>query len=334
MTDSSASDSPLESVASETGARTTEVFSLLGNETRLAILLALWEAFEPFPEGRWDPTGGNAMRFSDLRDRVGIRQGAQFNYHLEKLVGTFVRKSEGGYELMPAGNKIVRTIIGITDRDKPALEPSEVDIPCPLCGGGTAITYQDQRLFWICTECDGYVATSDEYPPAVLLGALATPAIQRDRSPGETFAAIRTKIYHDYAMRIAGICPECSGRVEHRIHVCDDHALEDDEPCSACDRRYDPAVRFVCIVCKHWNETSFTEVAMRHPAVAAFCWEHDIELGYRRTETTSWFEEYADHEQKLVSTDPVHVRVTIRHGGEEIGLTLDDELDVLEVCDG
>lgn len=331
MERSGTTDSPLESVADETGTRTTELFSLLSNETRLAILLALWEAFDPFPDGTWDPTGGNAVSFSALRDRVGVRQGAQFNYHLDKLVGTFVRKSADGYELTPAGNEIVRTVIGLAGLEDSPLESSEIDIPCPLCGAATAITYRDQRLFRVCTDCDGYVTTSDEYPAAVLLATLATPAIARNRSPDETFAATRTKIYHDYAMRIAGICSECSGRVEHRVHVCDDHAAEGEKPCFTCDRRYDPAVRFVCTVCAHWNETSFTEVAMRHPAVTAFCWEHDIELGYLSTDTTRWFEEYADHAQELRSTDPIRVRVTIRHDGAAVGLTLDEELNVLEV---
>lgn len=171
-------------------------------------------------------------------------------------------------------------------------------------------------------------------PSAVLLATLATPAILRNRSPGEGFAATRTKIYHEYAMWIAGVFPECTGRVEHRVHVCDDHAPETGEPCPTCDRRYDPAVRFACTVCKHWNETSFTEVAMRHPAVAAFCWEQGIELGYARSDTTSWFEEHADHEQELRSRDPVRVRVAIRHEGETVGLTLDEALEVLEVSDG
>jgi DNA-binding transcriptional ArsR family regulator len=47
-----------------------EAFAVVGNETRLAILEALWRS----PE--------RPVTFSDLRRRVGMRDSAQFNYHL------------------------------------------------------------------------------------------------------------------------------------------------------------------------------------------------------------------------------------------------------------
>lgn len=88
-------ESPLEALAGGAGAEATEAFSLLGNEARLAVLLALWDAAEPFDEaGSWDPAEGNAVPFSELRDRVGMRDSGQLNYHLGELEGHFVEQTD------------------------------------------------------------------------------------------------------------------------------------------------------------------------------------------------------------------------------------------------
>lgn len=47
-----------------TGNRASEAFSILSDETRLSVLLALWEAFGPV-------AANNAVSFSDLRERLG-----------------------------------------------------------------------------------------------------------------------------------------------------------------------------------------------------------------------------------------------------------------------
>ena len=64
MVSSDASESPLTTAAGAVGPETTEAFGLLANETRLAIMLALWEAYDPHAED-------NAVGFTELRGRVG-----------------------------------------------------------------------------------------------------------------------------------------------------------------------------------------------------------------------------------------------------------------------
>ena len=58
-----------------------DAFELLGNETRVRILQTLGTADEPVP-------------FSELHDRVGLRDSGQFNYHLDRLVGHFLQKTD------------------------------------------------------------------------------------------------------------------------------------------------------------------------------------------------------------------------------------------------
>ena len=37
----------------------------------------------------------------------------------------------------------------------------------------------------------------------------------------------------------------------------------------------------------------------------------------------------SDHEQELVSAEPPRVRVTVRYGGDELRLTIDESMNVL-----
>ena len=73
-------------------AAATDTFTLLSNETRVRIVVAL-DASEA------------GLRFSELRARVGVRDAGRFNYHLERLRGRLVTKSDDGYVLTPAGER-------------------------------------------------------------------------------------------------------------------------------------------------------------------------------------------------------------------------------------
>jgi DNA-binding transcriptional ArsR family regulator len=56
-----------------------EAFSVVANETRLSILEALWRA----PH--------SPVSFSELRQRVGMADSAQFNYHLGRWCRTSLK---------------------------------------------------------------------------------------------------------------------------------------------------------------------------------------------------------------------------------------------------
>lgn len=75
-------------------------FDLLGDETRLRIVRAL-AAADPEPR-----------RFSDLRARVGTADTGRFNYHLNRLRGDLVEKTDEGYVLTPAGRRLAGVVTG------------------------------------------------------------------------------------------------------------------------------------------------------------------------------------------------------------------------------
>jgi len=75
-----------------------ETFSLLSDETRVRILVALSQAAD-------DP-----VSFSDLRSRVGVDDSGQFNYHLDRLCERLVTKTDDGYLLTDSGEAVARLL--------------------------------------------------------------------------------------------------------------------------------------------------------------------------------------------------------------------------------
>ncbi|MFB6295706.1 MAG: hypothetical protein ABEH66_02560 [Halobacteriales archaeon] len=319
--------SPLEVAAASVGESATETFELLGNETRLAILLALWEAYEPHGD---DP----AVSFSDLRERVGLRDSGQFNYHLGKLNGQFVESTGEGYQLHPVGLRLVQTVIAGTGNEA-SLPPAEIDFPCHLCGGQTALTYEDGWLSHVCTECEGgfedTVRTggllfSEPFPPAAL----------SDRTPEEIFAAGVFKLLQVFVMKLGGVCPICSGRVESRMTVCDDHDASPGELCDACQRSSPVVARWRCTVCKYRGSTSPSGTVVLQPDAVVFYHDHGIDLGYAVNDferAREALQLVRDADETLLSTDPMRVRVTARCDGDELALVLDEQLHAVEALE-
>jgi len=119
-----------------------EAFPVLGDETRLQILRTLGEADTP-------------LVFSELYDRVEYDGTANFNYHLTKLAGLFVRETDEGYTLRRAESRIVEAVLSGAVTDDPVLDRAPVDMPCPMCGGSMEVSYREESIVGHCSECSG-----------------------------------------------------------------------------------------------------------------------------------------------------------------------------------
>ncbi len=111
-----------------------EVFEILGNEIRMGILKALWEAYDPL-------SSANGLSFSALYDAVSVSDSGQFNYHLDRLRGRYVERTDGGYELLPVGLKLVQSVIAGAGQES-RFDSAPVATDCPRgstprghCGG-------------------------------------------------------------------------------------------------------------------------------------------------------------------------------------------------------
>ncbi len=252
-----------------------EAFSVVASETRLAILEALWEAEQ------------RPVRFSDLRGSVGMRDSAQFNYHLDKLTGHFLRKTDEGYDFRHAGKKVVRAVLAGSFNEQPTRGPFEVPGDCVECGAGLVAEYVDETLSIQCVEC-GLFHGEYPFPP----GGLA------DRTDEEIAMAFDQRVRHLHCLAADGVCPECNGRMTTEL-VRDDGDLlglevRVDHVCQRCDHRLHSSVGLGLL--------DQSDVVTAHRA-------HGIELGTRPYWTLPWC--VTDEHTTVLSEDPWRIEVRL-----------------------
>lgn len=310
--DDSPATSP-ESAVQQPGSQAVGAFQRLGNETRLAILVALWEEVEPF-------TDDNAVSFSTLRQRVGLTDSGQFTYHLDQLTDTFVLQTDAGYQLSPTGLHIVAAVIAGTGTSDARLGPVEVEVSCPLCDGPVETHVEDAMMSARCTQCAGL--WNERFGTEGLLFRFGLPpAAIEGRTPTDIFRTTVTYNLNRLRSFRNGVCPVCAGPVEHTFDVCESHP-DTDELCPACNRRHLSEILIACKRCKSGVRDPVFMAALNHPAVTAFLYEHDV-----TTDTDSWeaFALGVSASETLVSTDPLRVRITIPYQDDEVSVLLRGE---------
>jgi len=297
-----------------------EAFQLLSDETRLELLQALWEAY--------DPANPSPMGFADLRERVSADDPGGIHYHLDQLTTHFVRRTEEGYELRESGKRIVRMLQSGTAIDDPEIEPVEVDISCWYCGRQPEWSYREGQRYLECTNCDARCV--DTFPPGVISKSEFPPSGLRDRTPNEINEADRIWGAHRRASVMDGVCPECAGEMPVRsVEVCEDHQPDWDEYqyCETCGSIFWMLVSHVCDGCKYRWRMPTLFYPSREPAVIAFFYDHGVEFDLATYEQRALL---LDFEEELVSLDPLRIQLSIQLDDETLQLTYDERMDVVD----
>jgi hypothetical protein len=271
-----------------------DAFSAVADETRLSILEALWTVETP-------------ARFSEVHREVGLGDSAQFNYHLGKLRGQFVRKVDGGYELRTAGERVVQAILAGSFTEHPRRAVDIAD-PCVRCGATLDAYYEDERLRIACPEC-GHGHGEYPFPPGGL----------HDRTDAEVLAAFDQRVRHLHCLAKDGVCPECNGRVETAIERGGD-----------CCLGASLHAEHVCQQCGHELCSAVGLVLLDQSEVVAFCEAQGIAV----SETPYWRFGWCvdDDPVTVVSEDPWRLRVAVTAGGAALAATVDGDLSVLETA--
>lgn len=327
MANSDTTQTPLDAATGAAGAHVVNALKLLSDETRLTILLALWDGYEPYGPNE-------AMSFSELHDRVAVRDTANFTYHLDKLTEHFVEKTDNGYRLRKGGLILVRTVIAGTGLDEITTAPTELDISCTRCGDARLeISYRDGSIYLTCPECDGFT-TTEEHPRGTIAVFEFNPAGIADRSPSELLAASAIRSRNHFRMMKEGVCPACSGPINASLRLCEDHTSETGNVCPECGQLDSARVRCLCTVCKRKSSRPVEFTVVDHPAVISFYADHGIDIRWN-TEDIEGFVQRAELlwaiEHTIVSIDPVRIRVTIPCDGEELHVLLDESWDVIDI---
>jgi DNA-directed RNA polymerase subunit RPC12/RpoP len=268
-----------------------EAFSILGNETRIAIVQALGET-------------DDSLSFSALRAAVGTRDSGKFNYHLNKLVGSFVRRTEDGYELSYAGYRIIGAIHSGTYRQGDRRE-FDLESICTICGATIEATYENEQVVIRCPGCERQLSGFG-FPPGGF----------EDRTITELTHVFGQYVDGIFSFMLRGICLNCSGKTTGRLIEETERIDDDDAPAYvevACDR------------CGELTTSHVNGYLLHHPAVASFHYDHGVDLD----RADLWnLDLYRNESLRLLSEDPLSVRSIIELDGDRLEIVVEEDLSV------
>lgn len=272
---------------------TQEVFDILSEEVRVEILQVLVDQLKGNPE---NPTLG----FADLRRAVGMRDSGNFNYHLQKLTGTFVTKTDDGYSIGPAGLNVVAALItGVYGEDS-KLGPLELDDQCPACDEPFTASYESGLL---AVECPNGHEFRNALPPGAV----------DDRPLSGIIELLTLKTRQDMELALEGICPSCYAHLDWTADIDVDSEM--------------PEVETQCHRCGIRLEVPIVRRLVQHPTVAMFYHDHAIDVQKRPL----WAPEFYDAVEVSRAPDSEQLQVQVELEGETLTATLDDSLDILEL---
>lgn len=250
------------------------------------------------------------VSFSELRRRVGTRDSGQFNYHLDRLRGTFVRETDSGYELRYPGALLYRTIAAGFFTSRAEVDPFETGSTCFDCGATLRAEYGDGTLEVGCPDC-GREYQGTDFPPS---GAT-------HRSGEELLYAFDQYVRHQLLLLTRGICYWCTGQMAPEIQRRTDPGLSSDGG----------EIVFITRTCEHCGGFLFTlpgESVLYHPAVVSFFHGRGVDV----TERPLWELEFISDPTRTTvhEEEPWRIGVTIACDGDEMEVVVDGTGEVVE----
>ena len=280
-----------------------DAFELLAAEPRMDILQSLVVARRE---------GKTPLSFSELRRDTAIEDSGRFNYHLGKLVGTFVEKTDDGYDLSYAGHAIVAAIIAGTYTGSERKEPQQLADDCVLCGAPITASYTDGELAVRCANDHNLFVTG--FPPGAAAGMDMETLLE--------VASLRT--YQRIEFATTGRCPECFGSLRTTPETTDLGGGEMHLLDSQCER------------CGETFTVSAGNYLVFAPEVVSFYREHGVDVHHERPWTMAvalegrGVDEGGSADATVVSTDPYRLQFDLEEDGDHLLVTLDDRGRVIE----
>jgi hypothetical protein len=273
-----------------------DAFSVVGDESRAAILRALvdYRGEHPDEEG---------MSFMRLKERSGIEDKGNFNYHLDKLVGQFVEKTDDGYRLTGVGGKMAGVLLSGEYSDR--VERVTVGHTCPThdCDAELVVHLQ---AGWTSVRC------TDDHP---LFEIGVPPGTVEAHDPEDllSIAAFYSQQVAD--LHAHGVCVECFGREVGELERVEQAGQQLYCYHSRCSR------------CGFSFRTPPGAIVARHPAVVSLYHDHGVDI----RDEVPWALTFYTWSPKVLAEDPLRLRVTAKVGADSVHLDLDRGGDVVAV---
>jgi DNA-binding transcriptional ArsR family regulator len=285
----------------------TDIFRLLADDTRVDILRAVAVSqYELEQVG----SGATELAFSEIYDRVDVANTSKLSYHLGELTGTYLRKSDDGYSLSHAGERIVRFILSGNHERPESFGPESVEGVCVFCGEEALEAKLSHQFFRIdCTACETQVT-----------GQPITPAQVRTRDGESLVQSVKLRSAEDARQIQQRMCPECGAHLSVDVVAVPESPLPDADSF---------VVASTCEECLREYNIPSTYSVVYHPASIAFHWDRGIDVTARGL----WeFHEYVYEGRwtsEQTSSDPDEYEVVLRHGDDAVRLSLDSTATVV-----
>ena len=279
----------------------TDIFRLLADDTRVDILRAAAVAqYELEQVG----SGAAALAFSEIYDYVEVENTSKLSYHLGELTGTYLRKSDDGYSLTHAGERIVRFILSGNYQQPDSFEPKPVEGVCVFCGEEALEATLSHQFFRIdCSACKKPVT-----------GQPITPAQVETHDDEALIQSIKRQSAEVSKQLRSGMCPECGAHLSTDVIDVSGNPLPDADSflvvstCEKCLREYN---------------SPLTYSVVHHPASIAFHWDRGVDVSSRGI----WeFNEHlyeGDWTSERIESNPDEYEVVLRHENDAVRLRLD-----------
>lgn len=279
-----------------------DAFAILGNEYRSEIIRTLGEE-----QGSEGPRP--QLSFSELYSKAAVDiTTSQFNYHLQKLVGPFIDKTEKGYRLRHEAVTIYRTILAGTYTRNTRIEQFPVGGDCFYCNEPIEARYTDRRFTVLCAACDREYSVTTA-PPSIVEG---------DR--GALLNRMDQYIRHRVLAFSKGVCSICATGLDTQFLPGEELAVSGSE-------QLDVLIHRSCTHCGAQQYMSVGLSLLYNSSLIAFFQERGIDI----TSKPIWELEFAmtDRFVNIRSTDPWEIALCIKQDDDELELVIDNDLSVL-----
>ena len=293
-----------------------EAFTVLGDQARFEILQALGKA-------------DDSVGYSDLFERIEYNDRSNFSYHLDKLVGHFVAKVDGGYALRRPGERVLEAIHSGAVTTDPVRELTRTDRPCPFCSAPIEVGYEQERVTMHCLECQGLFRgedfEDDRFTETGNLGFRPLPPAAVDgRTAGEIHDVSKAWITLTMHAASREICPRCSGRVNHSVAVCDSHDASEGT-CDTCGNRFEARASVTCTNCTFDIRSGIPGYLLTRPEVMAFLIDNEVD-----PIAAGDFHPYAAAKETILSHSPFEAQYIFTVEEDTLTVTVDEDLSVVD----
>jgi len=273
-------------------------FTLLADETRLGIIEAIGDASG---DGEYA-----TLSYSTIREALDGVDPGTLNYHLRQLRGRFVERTDDGYQLSLPGIRVHQALVSRSfDGERRSVEPVEVGEHCESCGEPLLVSYDRERFFVRCHECD---IVYHRYP--------VTPNAFDPSNPRMLVDVAMWKSHTDVWSMLRGVCPYCSGTVERALSRDDRGGTNNDD--------WELYAHLTCQSCGWFVHPPVEMVPYHHHATATFFDERGLTEHFTELRIDSEWTE------TVRSEDPWRVEVAMAYDGDTIRHIVDGDLNVVE----